>query len=117
MSDEWRFGDGKVNGFRCFLRDMGPLPSAAYTVERVNNNGPYSADNCVWATMLEQQNNRRSSAIYSYKGVTGTIAQICRYFGNNPRLVRQRMNTQRWSLERAMEAPVGRWASISEAGH
>lgn len=34
-------------------------PNNNYSIERVNNNLGYYPDNCVWATKLEQQNNRR----------------------------------------------------------
>lgn len=42
-----------------FAQDMGEKPSAAHTLERINNDGNYEPGNCKWATKIEQNNNQR----------------------------------------------------------
>lgn len=53
MCDSWA-----VNFFQ-FLKDMGPKPTPAHTLERKNNDGNYEPSNCIWATRKEQRANQR----------------------------------------------------------
>lgn len=46
--------------FENFLADMGE-PAPGMTLERKNTNLGYSPENCVWATTLDQNRNRRIS--------------------------------------------------------
>lgn len=44
-------------------------------LDRIDNNKDYTPDNCRWASPKEQQNNKRTNHLFTYKGETHTIKE------------------------------------------
>lgn len=87
--------------FEDFASDMGPRPSMSHSIERVDNDGDYCPENCVWATMKEQAVNRRNTAYLTVKGEVTTRVAAARESGLNDGTVRNRLR-RGWSDEEAV---------------
>lgn len=74
VCDRW------VESFWNFYEDMGDRPEHC-TLDRKDNNGPYSAENCRWATAVEQQSNTSRSILIEYGGGFVTEAELSRLTG------------------------------------
>lgn len=74
MCAEWR------NDFSRFLQDMGPCPPG-YTLDRVDNNGPYNQQNCRWASRGEQARNKTTNLIATWNGRPRLLKDIARETG------------------------------------
>lgn len=82
-----------------FLADMGRRPSDKHSLDRSNNEGGYSPENCRWATAIQQNNNQRRKthetkygkhALFEHSGKTQPISEWCHETGIKMRTYRAR---------------------------
>ena len=102
--------------FEAFYEDMGDRPSDKHSIDRVNNKGHYSCGsceeciergdpmNCRWATLAEQNSNRRDNRYINYSNKTLTIAEWCRRLGIATSTVHNRLN-RGWNEIDAITTP------------
>lgn len=98
VCDRWR------ESFENFLTDMGPKPSPAHSLDRIDNDGPYSPENCRWATAKEQSRNKRTNFLLTIDGATKTVAEWAELFGVDPHRAYHRLHSG-WDPVRAFTTP------------
>lgn len=91
--------------FSKFLADMGECPEGL-TLDRVDVNGPYSKENCVWETPKNQARNRTNTIRVTYKGQSKPLTEWCELLGLKRGTIYSRLASG-WSAASAFETPTG----------
>ena len=98
VCDEWRAS------FAAFSQDMGERPEG-YTLDRIDNNGPYSPENCRWTDWVTQQNNRRDNVTLTLGERTFSVSAWAKELNMSQATLWFRLKDG-WSVERALTEPV-----------
>ena len=96
MCDEWR---NDYTSFRNWAYANGYTEELS--IDRIDNNGDYSPDNCRWVDCVAQANNRRSNHLLTFNGETHNIAEWSSMLGIPYKTLHNRISTG-WSIERAL---------------
>lgn len=92
------------DNFKQFCEDMGEKPEGL-TLERINVDGHYCKENCIWADWETQGNNKRSNVFVTVGDKTMTITQWERFTGLSEGQVNDRVNLYGWTIEDACSIP------------
>lgn len=93
-----------ADSFGAFLADMGPKPTPRHTIERIDNRRGYAPGNCRWATVTEQNRNKRTNRPLTLTGRTQTMGEWAREIGVHHSLIQYRLRAG-WSVERTLTTP------------
>lgn len=87
--------------FSNFIKDMGLRPSKEHSLERINNNKNYNAENCKWATAKEQSSNTRRNVFLEYNNEKLTLKQWAEKLGINYQTLYKRYRSG-WDTKRIL---------------
>ena len=99
VCDEWKsdfltfYNWANANGYRDGL-----------TIDRINNDGDYTPNNCRWVTMKEQSINKRNTVTLEYNGITKSIKEWSDDLGFKREVLKSRLKNG-WSAEETLTTP------------
>lgn len=80
-------------GLRLFIDHMGPRPTTAHSIDRIDNDRGYEPGNVRWATPLEQTRNRRTTKLVTFHGETIALGALAERTGIPYRLLLSRIDS------------------------
>jgi hypothetical protein len=108
VCDRW------MNSFELFLEDMGDKPTAKHSIDRIDNDGDYTPENCRWADPFQQARNKSTNTKgprnlktkkFSYKGLKRTIRQWSRMKRISEDVLKNRIEAG-WDMHDVLHTPA-----------
>jgi len=98
VCDRWKV-------FLNFYNDMHVSYEKGLSIERIDNDKGYSKENCMWATMKQQQANRRDTQHITINGETKCLAEWARIF-HVPQPTANWRYKKGWDLNKVFSQPL-----------
>ena len=96
----------KWSVFEGFWEDMGDSWKECLTIDRIDVNGNYCKENCRWATVAIQNQNKRTTKKLTYDGKTLYISEWSEITGISVENIRERLSKRKWSVEKTLTTPI-----------
>lgn len=88
-----------------FAADMKDSYRHGLELDRIDNGGDYSPENCRWVTRAENTDNRRSGVRVTFRGRTQSIKRWSEEVGLTYGTLWERLRVWNWTPERALTTP------------
>lgn len=75
-------------------------------IDRIDNNGHYSKENCRWATLKQQCRTRSNTVTVVFRGELLPVSEVAEKFGMTRKLLYGRIFKLGWDIEKAVSTPV-----------
>lgn len=99
ICERWR------GSFENFFADMGECPEG-HSIDRYpDKNGPYSPENCRWATTKQQARNTSRNVLLTIDGETRCVPEWAELYGKTPGQIHTRLS-KGWDAKRAVFEPM-----------
>lgn len=98
ICDSWK------TDYLIFNYEMGPKPNNT-SLDRVDNNKGYYKENCRWASLSVQNNNKRNNNYITFNGKTLTLTDWAREINIQPAALYTRIKLG-WSTEKMLTTPI-----------
>lgn len=106
ICDEWL---NKEDGFKNFYKwAMNNGYQDDLSIDRINNNGNYCPENCRWADVKVQSNNRSTCVYIKYKNYIFNVGQWSEITGIHRSTILNRFD-RGWNVDDALRTPSGAW--------
>ena len=96
------FRDDMFESYQIQVKEFGIKNT---TIDRIDVNGNYSAENCRWATPKEQSRNTRKNRMIEFNGQKLCLSEWAEKFGIGEFTVRARLK-HGWSVEKALTTKI-----------
>lgn len=102
--------------FENFLKDMGECPPGM-SLDRENNDGPYSPENCRWATSKQQSRNTRRNVYVTAYGETRSLSEWAEIKGIPYEILRLRFHRGEVGDDLFKKGRLNRWRKKHPGAH